>query len=58
MIYFANVANFELVMYLNDHFHEDTAKKYFGALANKIKEEDLNEIIFKVTNDFFISEDN
>jgi hypothetical protein len=58
MIYFANVANFELVMYLNDHFNEDIAKKYFDALAKKIKEEDLNEIIFKVTNDFFISEDN
>jgi hypothetical protein len=45
-------------MYLNDHFNEDIAKKYFDALAKKIKEEDLNEIIFKVTNDFFISEDN
>jgi hypothetical protein len=42
-------------MYLTEHFSEETAKQYFGALVKQIKDEDLNEIIFKSSNDFFLN---
>ena len=43
-------------MYLTEHFSEETAKQYFGALVKQIKDEDLNEIIFKSSNDFFLNQ--
>ena len=47
-------SNFELTIRLTDHFTEKRAQKYFSSLEDKIKTEELTEIIFKESNDFFL----
>jgi hypothetical protein len=41
---------------LKDAFTLANAREYFGCLAQKIKDEDLTQIIFKESNDFFLSD--
>jgi hypothetical protein len=54
--YYKLASNFELTISFSDAFEEANALGYFGGLAQKIKDEDLTQIIFKESNDFFLSD--
>ena len=47
-------SNFELTINLTDRFTLAHAKEYFHSLEDKIKTEELTQIIFKASNDFFL----
>jgi hypothetical protein len=51
-----NESNFELTIMLMEAFTLANAREYFDCLAQKIKDEDLTQIIFKESNDFFLSD--
>jgi hypothetical protein len=47
-------SNVELTISLRDAFTEANAREYFDCLAQKIICEDLTQIVFKESNDFFL----
>ena len=51
--YFKLVSNFELTIQLYENFTLANAREYFDSLRQKIISEDLTQIIFKQSNDFF-----
>jgi len=48
---------FTLTIKLTKKFTSENAREYFDSLANKIENEDLTQIIFKLKNDFFVTDD-
>ena len=52
--YFKLTSNFELTIKLKDEFTEENARDYFDLLAYKIKSEELTQINFKESNNFFL----
>ena len=51
--YFKNQSNFELTIELTDNLTLANARAYFYSLVQKIEAEDLTQITFKESNDFF-----
>jgi hypothetical protein len=51
--FFKLASNFELTIELFEEFNEANAREYFDFLALKIKSEEITEITFKESNDFF-----
>jgi hypothetical protein len=47
-------SNFELTIDLTANFTLANALEYFDALRQKIISEDLTQIVFKQTNEFFL----
>ena len=51
--YFEFASNFELTIELKANFTLANARAYFDSLVQKIEAEDLTQITFKESNDFF-----
>lgn len=51
------MSNVELTIWLLDKFNETTARDYFNNLEQKIETQELSEIRFQETNNFFNSEE-
>ena len=51
--YFEFASNFELTIKLTANFTLANAQAYFDSLVHKIEAEDLTQITFKESNDFF-----
>ena len=51
--YFEFASNFDLTIKLTENFTLANARAYFDSLVQKIKAEDLTQITFKESNDFF-----
>ena len=47
-------SNVELTIKLTNNFTLANAREYFDSLSYKIISEDLKQIIFKESNDFFV----
>ena len=47
-------SNVELTILLTDDFTLNNAREYFDGLRQKIIAEDLSQIIFKTSNEFFL----
>ena len=47
-------SNVELTILLTNNFTFDNAREYFNGLRQKIIAEDLSQIIFKQSNEFFL----
>lgn len=55
--YFNEKSDFELTAQLTNKFTFENALEYFNCIAQKIKAEEITQIIFKEENDFFISDE-